>query len=178
MIWLQRWRWRSRFASVRLLVTDVDGVLTDGGLYYTEEGQELKRFNVHDGMGLRQLLDNGIEVAILSASPSPTVQRRAEKLGIRHAYFHVQDKLSKLQQLCQELEIDLQQVAYVGDDLNDCKVLSQVGLGCSVRNAHRSARQVARYVTFRSGGRGAVREICDQILRSQGRLSLRHTPVA
>jgi 3-deoxy-D-manno-octulosonate 8-phosphate phosphatase (KDO 8-P phosphatase) len=151
-------------AHVALLATDVDGVLTDGGLYYTEDGQELKRFNVKDGQGLKQVKAAGIHVAIISASQSQATLHRAHKLGIDYVFVGVKDKLACVVELCQNLGIPLEQVAYIGDDLNDLPVLSRVGLPITVKDGIEAAKSLSRYVTSRSGGQGSVREICDLLL--------------
>jgi 3-deoxy-D-manno-octulosonate 8-phosphate phosphatase (KDO 8-P phosphatase) len=155
---------RSRLSQVKLLTLDVDGVLTDGGLYYTDQGEELKKFNVKDGLGIKLLIASGIEVAIISASTSKSVLHRAKKLGINHTFIGVEDKLLALDNLCQKLNITLEQVAYMGDDLNDIVVLQAVGCPLTVADAMPANKSLAIYVTQLSGGQGAVREICDHFL--------------
>jgi 3-deoxy-D-manno-octulosonate 8-phosphate phosphatase (KDO 8-P phosphatase) len=155
---------RSRLSKVKLLALDVDGVLTDGGLYYTETGEELKKFNVKDGLGLKLLLQAGIEVAIITASTSTSVVHRAKKLGINYTFIGVENKLSVLENLCQQLNIALEQVAYMGDDLNDIPVLKAVGCPLTVADAMQANKLLAIYVTKLFGGKGAVREICDRLL--------------
>lgn len=150
---------KSRLSQVKLLALDVDGVLTDGGLYYTESGEELKKFNVKDGMGIKLLMQLGIEIAIISASSSMATRHRAKKLGIVHCFLGIEDKLSTLKQLCQKLNITLSQVAYMGDDINDLPVLKSVGCPLTVADAVESNREQAIYVTHKGGGKGAVREI-------------------
>lgn len=152
--------------KVKLLALDVDGILTDGGLYYTETGQELKKFNVKDGLGIKQLIKHGIEVAIISASTSEATRHRAQKLGIRHIFIGCDEKLSVLNDLCQTLQLDLNQVAYMGDDLTDLPVLQVVGCPLTVADAIAENRACAVYVTEKGGGQGAVRDICDRILAS------------
>ncbi|NEQ48938.1 MAG: HAD-IIIA family hydrolase [Leptolyngbya sp. SIO3F4] len=152
--------------KVKLLALDVDGILTDGGLYYTETGQELKKFNVKDGLGIKQLIKNGIEVAIISASSSESTRHRATKLGIRHVFIGCDEKLLVLKDLCQTLQIDLSQVAYMGDDLTDLPVLKAVGCPLTVADAIAENRACAIHVTEKGGGQGAVRDICDLILAS------------
>jgi 3-deoxy-D-manno-octulosonate 8-phosphate phosphatase (KDO 8-P phosphatase) len=154
------------FAQVKLLALDVDGVLTDGGLYYTESGEELKKFNVKDGLGLKQVIQAGIEVAFITTSSSSATLQRARKLGVSHVFLSVENKLEILQDLCQTLQIDLKQVAYVGDDLVDLKTLYAVGLPLTVSDAMLDNIKAAAYVTRLGGGQGAVREICDLLLIS------------
>lgn len=152
------------FSKVKLLALDVDGVLTDGGLYYTETGEELKKFNVKDGMGLKLLMEAGVEVAIVTASQSVVVELRAQKLGINHVFCGVEDKLKVIKELCRKLGFSLDDVAYVGDDINDLSSLEAVGCPLTVADAMPVNKQRAIYVTTQPGGCGAVREICDQIL--------------
>jgi 3-deoxy-D-manno-octulosonate 8-phosphate phosphatase (KDO 8-P phosphatase) len=151
------------FAQIKLLALDVDGVLTDGGLYYTESGEELKKFNVKDGLGLKQVMQRGITVAILSSSAAQATLHRAQRLGISHVFIGVEDKLAQLKVLCDELGVDLAQVAYVGDDLVDLAVMQAVGCPIAVADAMPENQAVAIYITRRRGGDGAVREVCDSI---------------
>ncbi|MDH6058052.1 KdsC family phosphatase [Umezakia ovalisporum] len=155
---------QQRLAQIKLLALDVDGVLTDGGLYYTETGEELKKFNVKDGMGLKLIMQAGIQVAIITNSTSPTVLHRAKKLGISHVFLGAEDKLSVLENLCQQLHINLEQVAYIGDDINDLPVLKAVGCPLTVADAIPENLSVAIYVTKKLGGCGAVREVCDRFI--------------
>lgn len=149
--------------AVRLLVLDVDGVLTDGGLYYTEAGEGLKRFNVRDGLGIRLLMDNGVDVAVVSARASGALRRRCEELGIAHVRFGCRDKLGAVTALAEALGVALAEVAFIGDDLIDVPVLRAVGLGVAVADAHPAARAAARWVTALPGGGGAAREVADRI---------------
>jgi 3-deoxy-D-manno-octulosonate 8-phosphate phosphatase (KDO 8-P phosphatase) len=148
----------------------VDGTLTDGGLYYTDSGEELKKFNVKDGQGLKLVMELGVEVAIVSASTSPSTQHRARKLGITQVHIGVEDKLSTLEALCGHLGLTWSQVAYVGDDVNDLAVMQAVGCPLTVADAMPANQACAIYVTQRCGGEGAVREVCDLIRLSQGQV--------
>jgi 3-deoxy-D-manno-octulosonate 8-phosphate phosphatase (KDO 8-P phosphatase) len=159
----------SNFARVQLLVLDVDGVLTDGGLYYTESGEELKKFNVKDGMGIKLILKAGLEVAIITASDAPATRHRAQKLGIQHVWMGVEDKFAALKELCDKLDLDLSQVAYMGDDINDLAVMRAVGCPLTVADAMQANRAVAIYTTEKTGGDGAVREICNLLLSLHGK---------
>ncbi len=158
---LSQARLKERLAKIRLLALDVDGVLTDGGLYYSGSGEELKKFNVKDGLGLKHVMQRGIAVAIISSSNSEATLHRASKLGIIHVYIGVEDKPSKLCLLCEQLGIELSQVAYMGDDLVDLAVMKAVGCPISVADAVIPVQEASVYVTSKLGGQGAVREICD-----------------
>jgi 3-deoxy-D-manno-octulosonate 8-phosphate phosphatase (KDO 8-P phosphatase) len=158
---------RQRLAQVKLLVLDVDGVLTDGGLYYNDQGEESKKFNVKDGMGLKLLMQAGIRVAIISASESMATHYRAKTLGIEHVFRGVEDKLSTLEDLCQRLDLQPSQVAHVGDDANDLPIFNWVGCPLTVADAMPVNRAQAIYTTSLGGGQGAVREICDLLLSLQ-----------
>jgi 3-deoxy-D-manno-octulosonate 8-phosphate phosphatase (KDO 8-P phosphatase) len=155
-------RWR--LSQVKLLALDVDGVLTDGGLYYTEIGEVLQRFNIKDGQGLKLLMQSGIEVAIITAKSYFSTIHRAKALGIAHTYLGVEDKLSTLKSLCDKLGLSLSQVAYVGDDINDLTVMQAVGCPLTVADAMSANQACAVYVTKQAGGQGAVREICDMLI--------------
>jgi 3-deoxy-D-manno-octulosonate 8-phosphate phosphatase (KDO 8-P phosphatase) len=156
-----------RLAKIKLLALDVDGTLTDGGLYYTDSGEEMKKFNVKDGQGIKLLMQAGIEVAIVSASSAPSTLHRAKKLGIAHVYIGIEEKLTVIQSLCDQLGIDRTQVAYAGDDVNDLSVMRAIGCPMTLADAMPQNKDCALYVTQRAGGDGAVREICDLIILSQ-----------
>jgi 3-deoxy-D-manno-octulosonate 8-phosphate phosphatase (KDO 8-P phosphatase) len=153
--------------KLRALVLDVDGVLTDGGMYYGPTGEGLKRFNVKDGLGLRLIGDAGIEVALISGENSEILKRRAEKLRIENVFVGVEDKLRTLKEFTDSRRIALQEVAYVGDDLNDLPALQAVALPIAVADAVPQVRKAAAWVTTRRGGDGAVREVCDRILAAR-----------
>ena len=156
-----------KFASIRLLVLDVDGIMTDSGLYYTESGEILKKFNVKDGLGIKRLINAGIEVAIISANSSEATLHRANRLNVKHVFINAKDKLAILKDLCQQLDINLTEVASMGDDLSDLPVMQAVGCPITVADAMPENIQCARYVTHKSGGQGAVREVCDLIVQAQ-----------
>lgn len=160
---------RERAARIRLAVFDVDGVLTDGKLWYTADGHELKAFNVHDGLGLKRLLKNGIEVAIITARMSHVVTERMAELGVAHVYQDQKDKRVCLEQLLQALKLSPDQVSYTGDDLPDLAPMQMVGLSVAVANAHAWVRERAHWQTRLAGGEGAVREVSDLILAAQGK---------
>jgi len=167
---------RARLARVKLLVLDVDGVLTDGSLYYSERGEEIKKFHVRDGQGIRLAQQAGIEVALLSGNASAAVQQRARGLGITHVFLGLDDKLATLEALCKHLGLSLAQVAYVGDDVNDLPALRAVGCPVTVADARPENRACAIYVTHLPGGQGAVREICDLLVQLHTPSSIRSQP--
>jgi len=157
---------KSILSKVKLLTLDVDGVLTDGGLYYTETGEELKKFNVKDGLGIKRVMQAGIEVAIITVSTATAVRHRAKKLGIEHLYMGNEDKLTAMKELCDRLNLSLAEVAYVGDDFTDLPVLKAVGCPMTVADAMPQNQEASIYVTDKCGGQGAVREICELLLSS------------
>jgi 3-deoxy-D-manno-octulosonate 8-phosphate phosphatase (KDO 8-P phosphatase) len=159
---------RERAARVRIAMFDVDGVLTDGRLCYSDDGRELKWFHVHDGFGLKRLMANGIEVAIITSRMSHIVTERTRELGIAHVYQGQEDKLVCYEQLVHALKLDAAQCAYCGDDLPDLPVMRRVGLSVAVANAHPWVREHAHWRTQHRGGEGAVREVCDLLLAARG----------
>lgn len=156
--------------KIQLLICDVDGVMSDGLIYMGNNGEELKAFNVRDGYGIRCLLTSGIEVAIITGRQSKLLENRAKTLGITYLYQGQHNKLLAYQQLLDTLNLKPEQTAYIGDDLIDLPVMEKVGLSVAVADAHPLLTPRANYVTRISGGRGAVRELCDLILLAQGRL--------
>lgn len=151
-------------SDIALLVLDVDGVLTDGKLYYGPSGEAAKSFHVHDGYGLRQVMAAGIEVAIISGRPSPGAAQRLSELGIRHVFLACKTKRQTLDALRDELGIDASATAVVGDDLPDLDMMHGAGLSIAVANAHPHLVREVDFVTSRKGGEGAVREVCDALL--------------
>jgi 3-deoxy-D-manno-octulosonate 8-phosphate phosphatase (KDO 8-P phosphatase) len=149
---------------VQMMVLDVDGVLTDGRLYYGARGEVLKAFNVKDGHGIKQVAAAGITVAIISGRKSAAVARRARELGIRHVTQGANDKLAALEKLARARSVALEHCACVGDDTPDAPMLQVAGLAIAVADAHADALAVADLVTSRAGGQGAVREVCDWLL--------------
>ncbi len=160
---------RTRAARIKLAVFDVDGVLTDGKLWYAADGHELKAFHVHDGLGLKRLLANGIEVAIITARLSPLVTERMAELGVAHVYQGQSDKLACFEQLRAALKLQAADVAYTGDDLPDLKVMLRVGLAIAPANAHPWVAERAHWRTASAGGSGAAREVSDLLLAAQGK---------
>ena len=163
---------------VRMLSLDVDGVLTDGALYYTEDGGQIRKFHVRDGVGMKRVLAVGVEMALITASKTQAIRHRGEDLGIRHVILGAVDKLAALKGLCRDLGIDLLDVAHMGDDLNTTcpcwspsateSCWSPSACPLSVANGASEAKNAALYVTEREGGDGAVREVCDMLVAARG----------
>ena len=162
---------RPRWGAVRALVTDVDGVLTDGGLYYAENGDELKRFDVRDGQGLVLLREAGLLTAIVTRKQTTIVTRRARDLGIAEVHQDVADKARAITDLVARHRLDPATVCYVGDDVGDLPALRLVGLPAAVADAVPEVRRAALHVTRAKSGHGAIREICDLILAHQKKKS-------
>lgn len=156
-----------RAARIRLLVLDVDGVLTDGRLYFNAEGETLKTFHVRDGAGIVQLRKAGIQVAIISGRDSAAVNKRMTELGVLHVRQGIHDKHAALQELLDTLQLTSDTLACVGDDTPDLPMLQMAQLAVAVADAHPTVRAAAHYVTRIPGGLGAVREVCDLILQAQ-----------
>ncbi|MDG2394745.1 3-deoxy-manno-octulosonate-8-phosphatase KdsC [Candidatus Thioglobus sp.] len=156
-----------RAKKIKLIIFDVDGVLTDGGLYFSDEGIELKRFNSLDGLGIKLLKQSGVEPAVISARNTPNVAHRMKNLNIEHFYQGQNDKKIAFNELLSVLSVDSDQVAYVGDDIIDLPVMRHVGLPIAVANAHDLVKENACIITEKKGGHGAVREVCDFILKAQ-----------
>lgn len=152
-------------AEIKLLGTDVDGTLTDGGMYYTADGDVMKRFHVHDGMGLKQCQAAGIKVAILTSENTPIVTKRGEKLKLDYVFQGMKSKLEVITNLCEELGIGLENVAFIGDDINDFEILSAVGLKACPANAVEKIKNIPDIKIMNSkGGDGAVREFIDKYI--------------
>ncbi len=156
---------------IRLLICDVDGVLTDGRLFYTSDGMAYKAFHVQDGMGLKLLMLSGVEVAVITTCASPIVAKRMQQLEISHVFQGQVTKISAYETLLKQLQLSDEQVAYIGDDWPDEPLIKRAGLGIAVPNAIQAIRELASYTTQKSGGDGAVRELCDLIMHAQNSLS-------
>lgn len=161
---------QERARQIELVVFDIDGVLTDGGLYYTATGEGQKRFHALDGHGIKMLMQGGIKVALMTGRQSDISNRRTAELGVNHLMQNVRNKAEALIELTKELNIELTKVAFVGDDVIDMPAMQKVGLALSVPNAPIYVQQSAHWVSQLSGGQGAGREHCDMILASQGLL--------
>jgi 3-deoxy-D-manno-octulosonate 8-phosphate phosphatase (KDO 8-P phosphatase) len=158
----------ARAAKVRLFIFDVDGVLTDGSLTYGAEGEMVKTFNVHDGLGIKLLQEAGIKTAIISARRTPIVLARAKDLGIDYVHQGGHDKLTPFKAMLEQLGITEEQVAFIGDDVVDLPILGRAGLAVSVPNGRPEVHARAHWITEAAGGRGAVREACEFVLRATG----------
>jgi len=153
--------------NIKILLTDSDGVLTDGGMYYSENGDELKKFNTKDGMAFQLLREKGIKTGIITGENIELVRRRAEKLKVDEIFLGVKDKIKVLDIICKKYKISYENVAYIGDDINDLEVIKKVGFGCSVADGMECVKKVAKYVTKTKGGEGAVREIAEILLNKK-----------
>jgi len=152
--------------GIKLVCTDVDGVLTDGGIYYTERGEELKKFNTRDGMGVDLLRKAGIPVAFITGEETGFTKARAKKLGVEDLYLgcKADDKAAALDKLAEKYGISVSQIAYIGDDVNDIEALKKAGFACAVADGRPEVKEAADYTTRAKGGEGAFREISDMIL--------------
>lgn len=159
-----------RARQVRLMIFDVDGVLTDGRLWYSEHGELMKGFHALDGHGLRLMRESGVDVALMTGREGPIVARRAAELGIPLVFQGVRDKGQAISRLAQAQGLELSEVGYMGDDIIDMAALQRVGFAASVPNAPAYVNQIVHWVSSRPGGSGAVRDCCDVILAAQGRL--------
>lgn len=153
---------------IRLLIFDVDGVLTDGSLFIGDDGQEYKAFNSRDGHGIKMLMGYGIEVAIITGRTSNVVEHRVKNLGITHVYQGQQDKLQAYRDLSEKLGIAHEEIAYVGDDVVDLPVMRRVGIAIAVQDAHALVRKHSHWQTPSPGGRGAARDVCEMLMEAKG----------
>ena len=153
---------------LKLLILDVDGVLTDGKLFFDYQGNEYKSFHARDGHGIKLLRQSGVEVAVISGRKSPSVALRMKNLGIEHVYQGHENKLAAFNEILDKLSITADQVAHVGDDLLDLPLMIRVGLSIAVADANFAVTQRAHWCTSLPGGQGAVREVCDFIMQAQG----------
>lgn len=167
---------KARAARIKLVAFDIDGVMTDGGLHYTDDGHELKTFNVQDGLGIVLLKRAGIDVAIITGRTSNVVSCRAKDLGIEHVFHGVGNKGTVSAQLLEKLRLDWSELAFMGDDLIDLPAMSQCGLAIAPANARSIVKDRAHIVTETSGGKGAVREAVEFILSAQGKLDAAFAP--
>lgn len=154
--------------QIRLVIFDVDGVLTDGGLHIDDNGAEHKVFYSRDGHGMKMLQDSGVDIAIITGRMSEAVTHRMTSLGIEHVYQGRQEKLPVFDDLARQLEIQPEQIAYVGDDVVDLPVMQRVGLAIAVQDAHEWVKKHAHWQTPHKGGKGAARDVCELIMEAQG----------
>lgn len=160
--------------KVRFFVMDVDGVLTDGSLYFGNNGEELKAFNIRDGLGIKWLQNAGITTGIITGRTSKLVQNRADNLGIEHVIQGREDKRVALVEVCERLGFALDEVAYIGDDVQDLTAIKSAGLGCTVANGDTLVKAHADWQSDLQGGHGAVRQLAEFILEAQGKLAALH----
>jgi 3-deoxy-D-manno-octulosonate 8-phosphate phosphatase (KDO 8-P phosphatase) len=159
-------RLEKSLADIRLIAFDVDGVFTDGRFYLADDGTESKAFHTQDGYGIRRVLEAGIQVAVISGRRSAAVERRMAELGVEHLFLGCKDKVAAFTGLIAKLGINASQTAYAGDDLPDIDLLQEAGVSFAVANAHADVKAVCDFTTSKSGGFGAVREVCDLVLNS------------
>lgn len=157
-------------SQIKLVIFDVDGVLTDGSLYLGDDGQEYKSFNSKDGHGMVMLQHSGTPIAIITGRTSEVVRIRMQSLGIEHVYQGRKDKVPAFFDLLEKTGLDASEIAYVGDDVIDLPVMTRVGLAIAVRDAHPLVQRHAHWVTPRDGGRGAARDVCEMIMEGKGQL--------
>lgn len=157
-------------ALPKLVITDIDGVWTDGGMYYTKDGDIMKRFSVKDGWGVHLLDELKIPLAIMTGEDTQIVKERADKLKVKYCYIGVKDKVAQATELCNQLGIEFKDVAFIGDDLNDMTLLKLVGFSASPANAAEYIKKEVDYVTHATGGNGAFREFVEKILSDNGKL--------
>jgi 3-deoxy-D-manno-octulosonate 8-phosphate phosphatase (KDO 8-P phosphatase) len=157
-----------KLQAVKAVILDVDGVLTDGGIYYDPTGREIKRFHVADGLGMELLRHAGIRVVILSGRVAEAITRRAAELRVTDCYQGVRDKKAQIERLRQQWQMKADELLYVGDDLNDLPAFEAVGVRVAVANADAMLKAQAHYVTQATGGNGAVREVCEWLLKARG----------
>jgi len=155
-------------ATIKLVIFDIDGVLTDGSLFIGDDGQEYKAFNSKDGHGMRMLQDAGVEIAVITGRVSKVVEHRVNDLGIKHVYQGKREKLPAFEELLQKVKLTPEQVAYVGDDVVDLPVMTKVGLAICVQDGHPFVKKHAHWITEHGGGRGAGRDVCEMILQARG----------
>ena len=156
--------------DIKLLILDVDGVLTDGRIILGNSGEEMKFFHVQDGLGMKLLQKTGVNIAIITGKKSKIVAERMQKLGIRHVYQGVPNKLPSFEKLLKKLDVTTDQVAYMGDDLPDLPLMQKVAFSAAPANANEFIKNHADYVSKAKGGKGAVRELCELVMQAQGNL--------
>jgi 3-deoxy-D-manno-octulosonate 8-phosphate phosphatase (KDO 8-P phosphatase) len=166
----------NRAKKIKLVVFDVDGVMTDGGITIGDDGQEYKTFNVQDGLGMKLLKNSGVEMAIITGRTSNVVALRAKNLGVTHLYQGVENKLIAFNDLIKKLNLAADEVAFMGDDIVDASPMKRSGLGVTVPAAPESVKQIAQYITTKQGGKGAVRELCELIMKAQNNLEAQIAP--
>lgn len=158
----------NKLKAVKLLILDVDGVLTDGSIIYNDHGVETKAFSVKDGLGIRLLMDAGINVCIVTGRCSEALVSRCKNLGIEHIFDGIINKAAVFDLILERMDVSAEETAFIGDDLPDLSLMKRVGLSMAVADAHKTVLENADRVTLANGGKGAVREVCEAILKAQG----------
>lgn len=158
---------QEKLKKIKFLILDVDGVLTDGSIVYSSEGEEIKIFNVHDGYGIEMLRQNGIPVGIITGRISSIVEKRAQDLKIEDLVQGTIDKIPAAEKFAQKYNLSFDEIAFIGDDLFDIPLLQKVGFSAAPKNARREVKRIVDYVTTNEGGKGAVREVIDMILEAK-----------
>lgn len=158
-----------KLKHIKLLILDVDGVMTDGKLYFDGQGETLKAFNSKDGLGIKMLLDNDIHVTIISGRDSDIVRSRAKELGIDTLFLGQHSKIAAFHECLKKYQLTAEQIAYIGDDVNDLPVMKQVAVSVAPADAFEDIKAISAWVSQRNGGDGVVREVCDQLLKAQGK---------
>lgn len=156
-----------QFSRIKLLLTDIDGVWTDGGMYYNEKGEVMKKFNTRDGMGVARLREIGIETIIISSENTDIVRARAKKLNIKNCYIGVKNKTALLEEICKNFKITHEEIAYIGDDVNDLGIIKRVGYSSCPKDAFYEVKSIVDYVCSNGGGSGAFREFAELIIREK-----------
>ncbi len=156
---------KKKLSKIKLFLTDVDGVLTDGGLYYTNDGLVMKKFQVKDGMGTRLLRDAGIKTGLISTDTSELMKLRGERVKMDYLEIGIWDKDRVMHEICAELKIKPENVGFIGDDVNDLEILKEVGFAACPNDAVEKVKKVSHYICKKNGGEGAYREVCDLILK-------------
>ena len=156
-----------RCKNIKILISDVDGVLTDGGMYYSEKGEELKKFNTRDGMAVELLEREKISVILMTKENSKIVLQRAKKIKIKKSYIGIVNKEEKLPEICKKFKVSLGEIAYIGDDINDLEIMKKVGFSASPNNAMEQIKRKSHYICKLNGGEGVLREVAELILSTK-----------
>jgi 3-deoxy-D-manno-octulosonate 8-phosphate phosphatase (KDO 8-P phosphatase) len=158
---------RSLCKKIQLVISDVDGVLTDGCMYYSERGEIMKKFHTHDGMGVELLLKKNIYTILITKEKSPIVKKRASKIKIKETFLGVIQKEKLLDDLCSKYDLKSENIAYIGDDVNDLEIMKLVGLSASPNNGISEVKKISKYICEKNGGNGAFREFADLIIKNK-----------
>ena len=158
---------KSKFKMIKLVITDVDGVLTDGGMYYTKQGDIMKRFHARDGMGVTLLKNTGIPTIIITKEQTSMVKQWSKKMKIKKLFDGIQQKEKTLNGICKNYNVNLAEIAYIGDDINDLGILQKVGLAITPRDGNDSVKKICHHICSKDGGDGAFREVADLILEAK-----------